>query len=79
MSQGPTVTTDATPIPAPWLRLVRSLSPRRLLANLRVQEVSLDGARFWQRTELTKGQRDFFAKLGFDEPPERFVTSPVLE
>lgn len=35
MSQGPTVTTDATPIPAPWLRLVRSLSPRRLLANLR--------------------------------------------
>jgi len=52
---------------------------RRLLANLRVQEVSLDGNRFWQRTELTKSQRDFLAKLGFDEPPERFVTSPVLE
>lgn len=52
---------------------------RRLLANLRVQEVSLDGARFWQRTQLTQGQREFFAKLGFDEPPERFVVSPLLE
>jgi hypothetical protein len=50
---------------------------RRLLANLRVQEVSLDGERFWQRTELTRKQREFFAKLGFDEPPERFVVSPA--
>jgi len=50
---------------------------RRLLANLRVQEVSLDGARFWQRTELTRTQRAFFAKLGLDEPPERFVVSPT--
>ena len=46
---------------------------------LRVQEVTLDGAHFWQRTELTKRQREFFAKLGFDAPPERFVTSPAAD
>lgn len=59
-----------------WLasRTGRSIEAiRRLLANLRVQEVELGGARFWQRTELEPEQEELFTKLGYDPPPERFT------
>ena len=52
---------------------------RHLLANLRVQEVVVGAARYWQRTELEPGQQQLFEKLGYDLPPERFVPRVLLE
>jgi transposase len=47
---------------------------RRLLDNLRVQEVAIGEARYWERTDLEQEQRRLFEKLGFDIPPKRFTT-----
>lgn len=48
---------------------------QRLLANVRVQEVQVGAARYWERVDLTPAQREFSARLGFDIPPKRFATS----
>jgi DDE family transposase len=48
---------------------------QRLFRNLRVQQVKMGEALYWERVELEPAQEAMLQKLGYDRPPKRFTVT----
>jgi len=63
-----------------WLELKTGMTLeyiKDLVHNLRVQQIQMGAALFWERTDLEPEQRELFSKLSYEIPPKRFTASVV--